>query len=1734
MNSKSNLRSIVNSLSTSLLLVIAVCALDARGQSNCAPAGLDLVGWWKGDGSAADSAGTNTGVLGGGMGFAPGLVSQAFSFTGSSYMVVPASSATDIGKGTGITIESWFKAADSIGRPFVEWSPNGTYGAHVYVNHPTAGNVYVNLYDTQGQHHIFGTTSSVLVPGTFNHLAVTYDKASGIGRIIVNGVTVSASPLGSFTPQTSYDMCLGYRLPGAPFGVDYFKGLIDEFSIYSRGLSTNEISAIYAAGSAGKCPVGPASPPVIITQPINQSVLAGSNVEFSVTATGTAPISYQWRFNGTDLSGKTSSILSLGGIQASNAGTYSVLVANAAGSVLSSNAVLSVILPPDCTPPPAGLVSWWRAEGAPIDAGGSNNAVLGGGLVYGSGKVGQAFAFTGTNGFVRVPASTSLNVGLGGGFTLEAWIQPAQKATLPVFDWSSGSGYAVLLYANHPSVGTLYASVGDATGTLHVLQSAGNVLLPNSMQHVALTYDKASGIARLMVDGVIVAQDTVGMVTPKTDTDLGIGFRVPEAPYGAGYYDGLIDEATLYSRALATNELQAIFLSGIAGKCFSVIVPPAISLNPLSQQVDAGANVQFAVAASGTAPLKYQWIFNGSELTGQTNEVLSLINVQGSNSGTYAVRVSNAAGSVLSSTATLSVVLPPDCTPLPAGIVSWWKAEGASIDVLGVNSAVVGGDLGYSLGKVGQAFAYTGTNGYVKVPASTSLNVGLGGGFTLEGWIQPAQKATLPVFDWSSASGYAVLLFANHPSVGTLYASVGDATGTTHLLQSAGNALLPNRMQHVALTYDKASGIARLMVDGAVAAQATIGTITPKTDTALGIGYRVPEAPYGPGFYEGLIDEVSIYSRALGTNELKSIYQSGIAGKCVPAILPPVITSHPASQRVDAGADVQFTVAASGTSPLNYQWLFNGSELTGQTDQILSLTSVQGSNSGIYAVRVSNASGTALSANATLTVVLPKVCTPTPGGIVAWWRGEGNVEDPIGGNTTDLGGGLAFAAGKVGQAFSFNGTNAFITIPAAPSMDVGKSNGMTIEAWIKPGDVSQRPLFEWSPNGTYGVHVYLNRPSVGAVYVNLVDTQGGNHAFSTTSGVVQSGAYNHFALTYDKASGVARLVINGSVVAQPSIGSFSPQTSFALNIGYRLPGAPFGVSFFKGQIDEVSLYSRALAVDEIKAIYAADTLGKCVQIQSPVVVTQPADQTVMAGQTATFKVWAGGTGPLAYQWSLNGGSIEGATGASLVLTNIQMGSAGSYAVTVTNLLGSVTSSNAVLTVTLPPTSIRVPNTAAAGGGVVVIPVLMTANGNENAMGFSLNFSTNVLRYTEVGLGSNAQNAALLVNTNQLAAGRLGLALSLPSDNTFSPGQVECLNVIFTSVLNTNQTTSTISFGDQPTQRQLSDAKANSLSATYTGGTLTIAAAELEADVAPRPGGDHSVSITDWVQVGRYVARLDFPTNGTEFQRADCAPRDTSGNGVLSVADWVQSGRYAAGLDPVVVLGGPSEPSAVPPGGLGLYNGPMKKDLSRRIFVESVRLVQGQGVSVGVYLESQGDENAVGFSVGFDPAQLTLTGAAMGLGTTGALYNLNTLNSAAGRVALVVARPAGLSFSAGAQQILKLNFAPINPGPGAYTVSLIDQPVPREVTDANAGTLSTQFVAGTITISPPPALSATRTPEGLVISWPDWATSVALYETVGDSLSGASWKPVSEPVVVVNGARTVTIPLSGTFKCYRLQ
>src|SRR5258706_11391825 len=88
------------------------------------------------------------------------------------------------------------------------------------------------------------------------------------------------------------------------------------------------------------------------TQPQSRTNIQGTIANFSASANGTAPFSYQWQFNGANIGGATDTSLSLSNVQPADAGNYTVVVTNSAGSVTSAVAVLTVWVPAGVTAQP--------------------------------------------------------------------------------------------------------------------------------------------------------------------------------------------------------------------------------------------------------------------------------------------------------------------------------------------------------------------------------------------------------------------------------------------------------------------------------------------------------------------------------------------------------------------------------------------------------------------------------------------------------------------------------------------------------------------------------------------------------------------------------------------------------------------------------------------------------------------------------------------------------------------------------------------------------------------------------------------------------------------------------------------------------------------------------------------------------------------------------------------------------------------------------------------------------------------------------------------------------------------------------------------------------------------------------------------------------------------------------------------------------------------------------------
>ena len=179
--------------------------------------------------------------------------------------------------------------------------------------------------------------------------------------------------------QISCMVCDNYAEARSPVGVT----VTPNGSVYTTENYYHVIRLVDQTGLTGP---ENSSAPRIVTQPQNQTANFGGFATFNVTASGLQPLSYQWQFGGSPIADATESSYTRGNIQATDAGNYAVIVANAAGSVTSSNAALSVNVPPTITTHPqsqgigagatasffvlatgtAPLAYQWRLNGASI------------------------------------------------------------------------------------------------------------------------------------------------------------------------------------------------------------------------------------------------------------------------------------------------------------------------------------------------------------------------------------------------------------------------------------------------------------------------------------------------------------------------------------------------------------------------------------------------------------------------------------------------------------------------------------------------------------------------------------------------------------------------------------------------------------------------------------------------------------------------------------------------------------------------------------------------------------------------------------------------------------------------------------------------------------------------------------------------------------------------------------------------------------------------------------------------------------------------------------------------------------------------------------------------------------------------------------------------------------------------------------------------------------------------
>lgn len=224
------------------------------------------------------------------------------------------------------------------------------------------------------------------------------------------------------------------------------------------------------------------------------------------------------------------------------------------------------------------------------------------------------------------------------------------------------------------------------------------------------------------------------------------------------------------------------------------------------------------------------------------------------------------------------------CYPVPAGVIGWWKGEGNTNDVLGIQPGTNAGAVVYGPGAVGQAMIFNGSNSWMQVPDAPELSphVGSAGEISLEAWIFMER---VPAYDTATSQGNRAIVVKGSPSnweyglyvttnmlpVFQLWTTSGSGYGGA----ASTNSLNTNQWYHLVGTMRKGQ-FTRLYVNGVLAAESTsFSSDTGNAGAPLYIGRR------GDGqWFDGKVDEVCLWGRALAGSEVAGIYAAGTDGKC--------------------------------------------------------------------------------------------------------------------------------------------------------------------------------------------------------------------------------------------------------------------------------------------------------------------------------------------------------------------------------------------------------------------------------------------------------------------------------------------------------------------------------------------------------------------------------------------------------------------------------------------------------------------------------------------------------------------------------------------------------------------------------------------------------------------------------------------------------------------------------------
>lgn len=684
-------------------------------------------------------------------------------------------------------------------------------------------------------------------------------------------------------------------------------------------------------------------PPEFYLQPTNRSVVVGTNVTLTALVNNPTPTLFQWRKNGSDIFGATGMSYTLNNVQMTDAGTYSVSAFNSAGSATSTNAVLNVGITPGITMQPVSVL---------VPFGGATNISVT--------ATGAPLTYVWIKNGAVLPGATS------------------SVLSFPYFVNTNAGSYYVI-------VSNFLKVVQSATVTASMRPPLPSIVAQPQSQAVAAGMPATFSVIATNATSYIWRKDGL-LVGPNSPT-----YTIPfVTTANAGNYTVVVSSAG----GSVTSSVAVL----------TVISPPYFTLQPKSANTNIGASVTFSAAVGGTPPIGLQWRKDGVNIPYATLSTYTIANVQVGDTGVYSVYANNAAGGLTSSNAILNVGIRPIITAWSGSLTVtqgnsasfsvsatgtplsyFWSKNGVRIAGATSTSYSIPSTVGTNSGNysviVSNALGIAATNALltVLVPVSiveepTSRLVGEGSNTTFS----VTALGTSPAYQWYKNSG---LIAGATDSAYTLNSvQFSDAAGYSVVVSNILNSVTSQVASLTVTQYPPEIVMQPTNLSVAVSNNAlfTVGT----TGTTL--------------TYQWFKDVTNLLAATTPELLLTNVGFADAGGYSVVVANPlgsatsvvatltvgcaPEIVTQPTNQAVPVGSNAAFSIVASGTEPLSYQWRKEEADLPGQTGTALQLSAVTATNAGSYSVLVTSPFGAITSAVATLTVQFPPQITQDPVG----------------------------------------------------------------------------------------------------------------------------------------------------------------------------------------------------------------------------------------------------------------------------------------------------------------------------------------------------------------------------------------------------------------------------------------------------------------------------------------------------------------------------------------------------------------------------------------------------------------------------------------------------------------------------------------------------------------------------------------------------------------------------------